>query len=66
MFYEKRLFLVLLRYDEHKLLNQVTYNDKIYKIFYDKFLNINKIYLGEQLLLDNDMDTYGENIVKIK
>ena len=21
-------------YDEHKLLNQVTYNDKIYKIFY--------------------------------
>lgn len=66
MFYEKRLFLVLLWYDEHKLLNQVTYNDKIYKIFYDKFLNINKIYLGEQLLLDNDMDTYGENIVKIK
>lgn len=49
-------------YNEYKLLSQISYNNKHYRLFYDNYLNLYRVYLDEQLLLENVRDNYGDRI----
>lgn len=57
---------IIYEYNDNNMVSKINQNNRIFKYEYDNFFNLKKIYLGENLLVENEYELNNGKLKSIK